>query len=181
MVPQLFIERRCCIEKITKNIKIFLSSNNVYLNGGNSDGTYVSLSTATKKYSLYKHADGTYTVTTPAKDCYRYDSAGRCIQVMDDNGRETLISYEDASNSKTITEPVSGKHLYIHYNAEGMVTQVSDDNGRSATFAYTDGNLTAYTNVLGETTTFTYDESNRILTDTRPRRIYGQGGFVERG
>ena len=127
---------------------------------------YTSISSGMEQYSLTKYTDGTYALITPAGDTYLYDANGRNILITDDNGREIEIQYDTENRIKTITEPVSGQHLYIHYGKNGMIEKVTDDSGRSATFAYTDGNLTAYTNVLGETTTFTYDKSNRILTET---------------
>ncbi|MBQ3545208.1 MAG: PKD domain-containing protein [Lachnospiraceae bacterium] len=124
---------------------------------------YVPISTHAEDFKVIRRTDGTIDVITPAQEIYTYDATGRNIKITDNNGRVVTITYTD--NKKTVTDPVTGKSLVITYNEEGMVTEVSDGK-RKATFEYEGELLTSYTNLLSETTTYTYDEKGRMLTQT---------------
>ena len=156
------------------------NGNEIYLDDADTSGEYVSISSITSGYSLFKNTDGTYTVTTPAKDTYTYDVQGRNTQIVTDTGKTVHIQY--TADQKIIADTATGKRMKLTYNRYGRIISVSDDTGREAAFTYDGDRLMSFTNVMGETTTFTYDAENRILTETDCEGItYVSNTYDEKG
>ena len=93
-----------------------------------------------------------------------YDIAGRLVKIVDHQGFETLLTYSD--DLLTVTDSVSGKHIYLEKNSAGKIVRVYDDAGREATLSYTGDFLTQICDVNGNSLTYTYDTVGRVLTGT---------------
>jgi RHS repeat-associated protein len=105
--------------------------------------------------------DGTGTST------YSYDGLGRLTQAVQPNG--TLgYGYDLDSNRTTLTYPTVGNVTYV-FSPAGRLSNLTDWGSRLSTYTYTAAGL-AKTVVVpgGMTTTYTYDEAQRlrILTNT---------------
>ncbi|MDE6700659.1 MAG: PKD domain-containing protein, partial [Acetatifactor sp.] len=149
-----------------------------------SYGTYACLSAGMTDYVLVKNKNDTYTITAPSGMKFDFDSAGKLVKQTDENGKTISISH--SAGKTTITENISGKHLYLNYNDEGLMTSVTDDNGRKTSLSYDkDKNLTAVTNALGETVYYHYDNKHRITSEvgsegTIVQNVYdGKGRVVK--
>lgn len=138
--------------------------NRIALSKENKTGEqeYICISSTMQNATLKRHEDGTYTLTLPSQNIYRFDSNGRLIQMVDPAGKSIDLIY---SNQKLIVEEKkSGKQLIIQYNENGRITSVEDSTGRRTSFAYQDDCLTKITNPLEESISYSYDEKGRIIT-----------------
>ncbi|MDE7270501.1 MAG: PKD domain-containing protein [Acetatifactor sp.] len=149
-----------------------------------SYGTYACLSAGMTDYVLVKNKNDTYTITAPSGMKFDFDSAGKLVKQTDENGKTISISH--SAGKTTITEDISGKHLYLNYNDAGLMTSVTDDNGRKTALSYDENkNLTAVTNALGETVYYHYDDKHRITSEvgregTIVQNVYdGEGRVVK--
>ncbi len=123
--------------------------------------TYKSISTGLDDYTLTRHIDGSYTMSTLSGYCCYYDSDGRLTGMKTDEDCQINITYAD--NQAIVTEPASGKRLILNYSA-GKLISVSDDTGRSTYFAYSGDYLTTITNPVGEKIHYSYDSNGRLVT-----------------
>ncbi|MCA2837876.1 MAG: putative Ig domain-containing protein, partial [Microcystis sp. M078S1] len=116
-----------------------------------------------------------------------YDDKGQISKIIDANGNELNITFDNATNSQTVKDPF-GKTITRVFDAQGNVIQEVDQLGGITLRTYDEdnnllsetdpeGNITSYTydsrgNKLTETDgegnkkTFTYNQSNDILTET---------------
>lgn len=109
-----------------------------------------------------------------------YNADGDIAKIVDHQGFETHISYED--RLITITDTVSGKHIYIEKDAECRISRVYDDAARQVTFTYTNGLLTAICDVNGNILTYVYDEDGRVKSGTDAKGIcYFENTYDEFG
>ena len=124
--------------------------------------TYRSINAMMKDYVLVKHADGSYTMTTPGGYVYDYDAEGNLSHMTNADG--SAVTLTRTASQTIVTEDKTGKRLILNY-ADGHLVSVADDYGRSSTFTYNgEGVLTTYTNPLGERTSYTYDGDGRLIS-----------------
>jgi len=109
---------------------------------------------------------------------YAYDASGNLTTVTNALGQVTILSnFDNWGNPQTVTDPdgivttltytpqgwlasssVAGSTTQFAYNAVGDLTQITAPDGSFLTYTYNDARrLTAVTNTLGETQTFTLD------------------------
>lgn len=97
---------------------------------------------------------------------YEYDGLGRLTQAIQPNGTLSY-GYDDDSNRKRVTYPTVGNVLYDFTNA-GRLFRVTDWGGRQSTYTYYASGLantvTLPASLGGLTTTYTYDEAQRLKT-----------------
>lgn len=97
---------------------------------------------------------------------YEYDAHNRLHKVSRDLGanKSFWITYDYAGDSNKISDiqQSDGNKLHIDYDANGRVKQLIDAEGRLTTYAYESGKTTVK-NGLGESWTYYYDESNRLI------------------
>ena len=79
------------------------------------------------------------------------DTSGNLTSVTDELGHVTRMTYDNVGRMLTVADP-------IQYAASKATTSVYDPAG----------NLTSVTDALGHATTATFDARNRVLTQTRP-------------
>ena len=103
---------------------------------------------------------------------YAYDPAGNQAEVVTPTGGRTLYEF-DANQELIQSSDADGRKKVLSYNGEGQLTSELWYNADGSladtrTFAYdAAGNLTSASNAYG-TYTFTYDDANRLLTQTDP-------------
>ena len=114
-------------------------------------------------YVLNENEDGTYTLIFPDHSAWKYDKQGRITNMIQPSGKSVEITY--GNNSKTITDPISGKYFTANYNNSGLLTSVIDNAGRTVSFAYENDCLVEYTNALGETISYEYDDKHHIVSE----------------
>lgn len=123
--------------------------------------------------------------TRPAT-VYGYGDYGRLVQVTDPQGNTGSVAY-DALNRVTVTTGALADSTRYTYdalyltqvkdavgqtwgytpNALGWVTQQTDPRGFSDAYGYDrNGNVTGWTNRLGQQVTFTYDDLDLLLSRT---------------
>jgi len=107
-----------------------------------------------------------------------YDGFGNLVQVKDPLGRIVSLVPDAVGRTQSIANPL-GQTAAYQYNAFNEVTQITDPlNGQTSLGYDPNGNLTSVTDALGQThtTTYTYDNMDRILTRQDPlgnKECYG--------
>ncbi|TRY30325.1 RHS repeat-associated core domain-containing protein [Aliiglaciecola sp. M165] len=108
---------------------------------------------------------------------YTYNVRGQEVTITDANGNQYINSYDGVGNLLSVLDPQSnlaGNNI----NARGLVELTQDMLGNQTTYTFdTDGNKLTQTDPLGVVTTFTYDDDNRVETETMQRRD-GTGQLV---
>ena len=97
---------------------------------------------------------------------YEYDALGRLTQAIQPNGTLTY-GYDLDSNRTRVTYPTVGNVIYDFTNA-GRLWRLTDWGGRQSTYTYYPSGLahvvTLPAALGGLTTTYTYDEAQRLKT-----------------
>jgi RHS repeat-associated protein len=97
---------------------------------------------------------------------YEYDGLGRLTQAIQPNGTLTY-GYDLDSNRTRVTYPTVGNVIYDFSNA-GRLWRLTDWGGRQSTYTYYPSGLahvvTLPAALGGLTTTYTYDEAQRLKT-----------------
>ncbi|MGN0386256.1 MAG: fibronectin type III domain-containing protein, partial [Lachnospiraceae bacterium] len=157
-----------------------IKSGSVYLDSGNaySQGNYHAIGDMFSDYTLTKNRDNTYTLSYPAGKTY-FDEQGRLTGFEDEEGKRILIT--QGENLVTVTEPISGKKLYLHYAESGLLQSVTDDYGRESTLHYDDrGYLVSVMSPYGNRV-FTYDSDGRISGAANAQGVYARNVYDEQG
>lgn len=109
-----------------------------------------------------------------------YNSDGLLTKVVDRNGFVTLISHTDTV--MTITDTVTGKHVYIEYSDDGKVTRIYDDAQREVTFTYLNDYLINICDANGSNLTYSYNDEGRVATGTDKEDVcYFENTYDELG
>ncbi|MHC1727300.1 MAG: hypothetical protein AB9866_15055 [Syntrophobacteraceae bacterium] len=108
---------------------------------------------------------------------FAYYDSGQLTLVTDPLGNVTGFGYDGNGNRMQATDPMQNNTLYSH-NFRGLPTQRTDAHGAITTFAYggtgcssCNGGgekLTALTDAVGSTTSFTYDQRGLLTAITDP-------------
>ena len=119
--------------------------------------------------------DGAGSKTSPVYS-YAYDAVGNLTTFTDALGNSTTIGYDNLYRQSTVTQPdpdgagsLSAPVWAYAYNAQGLLATTTDPLSRTQTRGYDSaGRLTSTTNAGGNSTAYTYDLANRVLTVTTP-------------
>ncbi|GKS87303.1 hypothetical protein AVMA1855_24145 [Acidovorax sp. SUPP1855] len=135
-----------------------------------SDGTRLEVS--------YALVDGDYRVAS-VRDAlglttrYTYETATRTTTVTDPMNVSSRYGYDDKGQLLRVQTGITEGHpegvsqLYYHYDEKGNVTAMVDALGRSITLQYdVNGNQTLKVDPLGNAVVRTYDDYNQLLTET---------------
>ncbi|QKI81650.1 DNRLRE domain-containing protein [Kroppenstedtia eburnea] len=121
---------------------------------------------------------------------YRYDPNGNKTQVTNARGKTTTFEYNEMDEVRKITDPL-GQSVLFSYDLNGNQTKVTQPNGDTVETGYNavdretsvshngtkkysfeydaNGNVTQETDeAKNESTTFTYDDDNKLKTVTEP-------------
>lgn len=100
---------------------------------------------------------------------YFFDPSGLLSMVTDGHGNNHFLSYI-GPDLASVTDFL-GRTLTFTRDGLGRITAVSDGS-RTVTYGYTAGNLTAFTDAAGKTTTYAYDSTEsmqaRLVSRTLP-------------
>ncbi len=117
-----------------------------------------------------------------------YDSRGQEGTLTDESGNTYTMEYDSAGNlisveSPEIIDPDSGEVLVPEasqvINRHGLIESTTDLRGLTTHYTYyPEGHVNEYqlhteSNSLGGTVTYTYDENNNVVTETRDRTTGG--------
>lgn len=102
---------------------------------------------------------------------YDYDRYLRPVEITDQRGNTTSMTYDGAGHMLTRAAPSSlGYTESWTYDSAGNVTSHSDGRGNKTTYAYNGSNqLTSSTDPLGGKTSYTYTALGALATVTTPR------------
>ena len=95
-----------------------------------------------------------------------YNALNRPSRLTDQEGKETLLSYDVMWNLARITEPNGAKTTYV-YNSQNRLERVRRANGAQVRYTYdAAGNRTGVTDEEGNQTRFAYDACGRLIQVT---------------
>ena len=112
---------------------------------------------------------GTYDNLTGALRLrFDYDSAGRLVTVVDQNGETTTIERDGNGHPTAIIAP-HGQRTELAIDANGYLATMTNPAGEARHFAYTDrGLLSATVDPRGNTSHYAYNEEGRLIEDVDP-------------
>ena len=102
-------------------------------------------------------------MTFPGGGTETFAASGRMKALVDRDGNETSLSYDEAGRLERVTDP-SGRSLTFRYDAEGQVEAVEEPLGGIVQYGYEGGELDSVT-LPGESTPrwhFSYDADHRF-------------------
>jgi YD repeat-containing protein len=111
-------------------------------------------------------------ITDPEGNVYQYsyDGAGNLMQVTLPGGGSTPITlnytYDSSHLLKTETDPLGHTGVTTTYYPDGRLQSVTDAGNNTTSYAYPAPNTTAVTAPDGGVTTYTYDASGDLLSQT---------------
>ena len=131
-----------------------------------------------KADGLWIHRDVYSIAETP--DGYRWeDKVGR-YEDYDESGRFAASGDRDGATAMSIYEPGGGGRLsgyadrngvqilWFSYNADGLISAVYDSENRRVEYEYENGLPVRVVDVLGNATTYDYDDRCRLVRATDP-------------
>lgn len=92
-----------------------------------------------------------------------YDAAGRILGYADRNGVKVGFEYDGSGNRSRIFDHQGQTVLSFTYT-NGWLTAVTDRTGRQVQYKYQGENLVEVVDVLGNSSTYTYDGNHQVLT-----------------
>ncbi|MCR5213351.1 MAG: DUF6531 domain-containing protein [Eubacterium sp.] len=94
---------------------------------------------------------------------YKYDKAGRLLEVIDPSGNITSQTYDNLGNVTSVTDAMGGTTSYIYDSASNLISE-KNAIGAVKTYTYDEfGNVNTVTNARGQKTEFVYDSNGRII------------------
>ena len=126
-------------------------------------GKFSCVSKSRQGYLLTVSETG-FTLDLGGESTESYDSSGRLTAVTDKQGFVTQIAYSE--NLITVTDTVSGKHIYMQYGSDGLITRIYDDGGRETKLNYENDYLIGITDVDNNRLSYTYSSNGRIESGT---------------
>lgn len=94
-----------------------------------------------------------------------YDLQGQMISYGTPNGRIAKLLYEAGDNGKLIglADRNDRQVIWFEYDGDSQLSTVSDLANRRVEYSYTNGYLTQVLDVLGQPTTYQYDDKGRTI------------------
>ncbi|MBS2009752.1 MAG: hypothetical protein JST01_22040 [Cyanobacteria bacterium SZAS TMP-1] len=120
------------------------------------DGTYTASGRAPSTLTL---TVGAFTVTTPQKVKYNFNTSGQISTIVYPSGVTLTFTYT-SGNLTSVTNGM-GRTLTLNYTS-GILTSVTDGTGRSVSYTVTSGNLVTFTDANSKNTTYSYDNPGRM-------------------
>lgn len=146
------------------DVEIHWSNNRVNSFLRNADGSFFSPDIVTQNDRLVQNHDGGFTLTRKDMNIYRFDTAGRLVELENAVGQKLLFVYRSGRLS-TISEPVSGVYLDYTYDGQGRLVTVTDPMNRIIRLGYNNKNhLISITDADGQTTRYTYNDKGQVIS-----------------
>ena len=143
--------------------------------GDNNNITGLTSSTGDNASYTYDYIGNLTSITDALGNttAYDYSEWGELISDTDANGNKTIYTYDEAGQCVSITKP-DGLVIHMVYDPCGRVSEAYVDRGAEGKFSvsYTYdsmGNVSTYTDEMGNTTTYEYDLNGNLIsvTDTQ--------------
>jgi RHS repeat-associated protein len=168
----------------------------------NGDGSFASPPGSSREQLSYDSGTSSYTLKFNASgDVWTFSSIGKLLNQKDKNGNTTTINYDPSNGAIASITDTRGRQTSITYDNRGYISSITDPAGRTYQYAraagidnlvtYTDPasktiqygygttpgnyNLLQVTDPLGNITSFTYDDINRVSSITRQTAPDGSG------
>lgn len=151
----------------------------VFIPPNTNSGISRPLYTGTTDSLVQDPNSGTFILYTKDNHQYFFSTSGILNLIEDSNGNQIRLIYDNKGNLTQVTGP-GGRtykigHLFDNI-APGIIlvgpdyiTSITDPLNRTCRYSYdSNGNLASVKDANGNTTSFTYDASHRILTATNP-------------
>lgn len=103
---------------------------------------------------------------------YFFDENGQMVHQEDNNGNTLSFAYNDKGRLYKVWDAEGSELKYI-YNEENHLICVTDHTGRKVEVNYQYGKLCVFTNVLGHTTSYTYNEDGKLQGIKTPQGVEG--------
>jgi YD repeat-containing protein len=111
----------------------------------------------------------TYTLTSSQERTFTFDLDGKLLTRADAQGHEVSYTYNTQDRLTTVSADGGLRFLELEYDTEGRIISVNDHTDREVGFAYDlNGDLASFTDVLGQTWSYTYDEDHRLTVMDDP-------------
>ncbi len=135
-----------------------------------------------KNYKITTTDTG-YTWKAPHGDWKKFDPDGRMISYGDRNGLVAQLIYEDGENGRLtgIADKNMRQIFWFEYDGEGNLAAVEDFERRRIEYSHGNGLLTDVQDLQGNTTSYEYDDENRIIKTTTPDGHYSTVVYDEYG
>ncbi|MCX7635704.1 MAG: hypothetical protein N2Z74_08175, partial [Syntrophales bacterium] len=125
---------------------------------------YILMDPESERVYFFRSCANSYERTDPKQTIKR---VGEILFIEDRNGNKITFAYNSDYLPTRVEDPATGRGLTLTYSS-GRLSSAADDNGRSVQFNYDTvvcnntpfTPLTGFQDVLGSTTTFTYDRSS---------------------
>lgn len=149
------------------NVLVYWNSNRINTYTTNDGIRYSSSDLSERNNTLTRSSDGSFTLTCKDQTTYIFNRLGQLTEKRNGHGQSLTLTYDSSERLTTVTEPISGRYLGLHYNSSGLIDRVYDNSNRQVTFTYDiNRNLTNITNAGNQSTTYTYDSNGWMLTLT---------------
>lgn len=100
------------------------------------------------------------------------DERGKILEITLPDGGTLTYEYDDQENLIQVTDPEGGVRRYEYDDAHHMTAWYDEDGNRTVANTYDElGRVTAQTDALGYTMTFSYEEDATVVTDNRGNQI----------
>ena len=147
----------------------FDAQQNVTLTGG--DGPEIGFIKSGNSYQGDSNVTATlsqagpgYQIVLQNQDVQSFDSSGKLVSWLDQNGQGLQLAYNTDGHVSSVTDS-AGRVFNFTYTS-GLLTSVSLPGGTSVSYGYTGGLLTSLTDQLGKTTNYSYDSNGYLASAT---------------
>ena len=130
---------------------------------------------AANKVTAVEHVKETGEVLL--RQAYTYDGDGNKLEVVDEQGRKTVYTYDGLNRLTSETDPVTGEKTVYAYDPAGnrlKKTVYRADGTVASETTYTYDQANQLTSVNG--TPFTYDEAGNLTSDGRRQFLWDAAG-----
>jgi RHS repeat-associated protein len=131
------------------------------------NGFYYTDERAIQYDNLVKLADNSFVLTRQDQTIYKFSASGRLSEITNRIQQPILLTYDANDRLVEISEPLTGKKIFISYNSSSLISTISDQLSRQVAFTYdTNNNLTQITEASGAVTIYTHNSAGQITTAT---------------
>lgn len=98
------------------------------------------------KDTLVQNTDGSFTLTTPDKQNYIFNTSGYLVSIIDKNDNKISINVDSSGKINSVTDTV-GRVYTLNYSSNAIT--LTDPMNRTITYNYANNNLTSIIDPLG--------------------------------
>ncbi len=100
---------------------------------------------------------------------FSYDANGNVVALRDSMAQETIFAYSGPYNNLSLVRDARGNALRYEYDGQGNLTRINYGDNSHENFQYdAGGNLLAWTNRRGATTTYTVNDRGQLIGKNSP-------------